>query len=45
MRPGRPKACNRRAYCRVVEAGIGVDVAGILDLALDGGIDAVNLGA
>lgn len=40
-----PEARDRRAHGVVVVAGVGVDVAGVGDLALGRGVDAVDLGA
>lgn len=45
MRPCSPEAGNGRADRSVVGASVGVDVAGVGDLALGGRVDAVNLGA
>lgn len=44
MRPCSPEAGNRRAHRRIVLAGVGVCVAGVGNLALGGGVDAVDLG-
>lgn len=44
MRPCGPKVGDGRADSRIVNGGVGVDVARILDLALDRGVDAVDFG-
>lgn len=44
MRPRGPKVGYGCTDSRIVDRGIGVNVARILDLALDGGIDAVDFG-
>jgi hypothetical protein len=45
MRPRGPEAGDGRAHRRVVGARVGVDVAGVGDLALGRRVDAVDLGA
>lgn len=45
VRPRRPEARDGRPDGGVVGAGVGVDVAGIGDLALYRRVDAVDLGA
>ena len=45
MRPCSPEAGNGRANLLVILACVGVDVTGVSDLALGGGVDAVDLGA
>lgn len=44
MRPCGPKIGDRRTDSRIVDRGVGVNVARILNLAFDGGIDAVDFG-
>lgn len=45
MRPTCPKVCDRRADGGVGVVGVGVDILRIGDLALGGGVDAVDFGA
>lgn len=44
MRPCGPKVGHGRTDSRIVDRGVGVNVARILNLALDGGIDAIDFG-
>lgn len=44
MRSCRPKVGHRRTNRGVVQGGVGVNVARILDFALDRGADAMDLG-
>lgn len=44
MRPGGPKVGHGCTNRRIVDRGVGINVARILDLALDRGIDAVDFG-
>lgn len=45
VRPRRPEACDRCSDGGVVDAGVGVNITGIGNLALCGRVDAVDLGA
>lgn len=45
MRPTCPKVCDRRADRGIGVVGVGIDVLRIGNLALGGGVDAVDFGA